>query len=127
MKECVYCGKEIDGNGIYFCSKCKKKIKDLGYINTGNVMSDWTAQAYWYLEENGGNYWKDYRTGMPEEEYNKQFVRPIDYIRFETYRDCIGADPKKFAMSAKHMNEMEKWYLELAEKYGKDQNGKNDM
>ena len=115
MSKCIYCGKEVDENGIYFCDKCRSEIKETGYIQTGNVISNWVDKAYWYLEMNGGNYWKNYGD-YTEEEENKQFIRPIDYIRFDKYRKCIGADPKEFAMSAKHMNEMEKWYLELAEK-----------
>lgn len=118
MKECVYCGNEIKGNGIYFCEKCKEEIKTSG-INTGDGISDWVIAAHWYVEENNGNYWKNDRD-IPKEEKNLQFIRPIDYIRFDIYRKSIGADSTKFAMNTEHLNDMEKWYLGLAEKYGKE-------
>ena len=113
MKECIYCGKEFDG--IYFCEKCKKEIIETQRITTGNVISDWVASAYWYLEMNNGGYWKNYGD-YPEEENDKQFIRAIDYIRFDEYRKSIGADHETFAMNAKNLNEMEEWYLELARK-----------
>ena len=122
MKECVYCGKEIKGNGIYFCDKCKESVKRLGYFNTGKVMSDWIAQAYWFLEENGGNYWRnlsDYKDSPKEEQElmgKFNFIRPIDYIRFDAYRKYLGKDVMEFPMNAENLNNMEKWYLELAKK-----------
>lgn len=114
MKECVYCGNEIKGNGIYFCDECKKSVKRLGYFNTGKVIGDWIAKAYWYLEENNGNYWKNVGD-ISEEEKHLQFIRPIDYIRFDAYRKRIGADTNTYSMSAEHLNDMEKWYLKLVE------------
>ena len=115
MKKCVYCGNEINGNCIYFCEKCIANIKERGYIHTGKVIGDWVAKAYWYLEMNNGNYWKNEKE-IPEEEQKLQFVRPIDYIRFDEYRKALGYDEKEFAMSAKNLNEMENWYLDLARK-----------
>lgn len=124
MKECVYCGKEIEGNGIYFCPKCKKNLKEFRYINTGKVIGDWIVQAYWYLEENGGNYWRnlsDFKNSPKEEQElmgKFNFIRPIDYIRFDTYRKYLGKDVMEFPMNAENLNNMEKWYLELAKKEG---------
>ena len=115
MKECVYCGNEIKGNGIYFCDECKKSVKRLGYFNTGKVIGDWIAKAYWYLEENNGNYWKNV-SDIPEEERKLQFVRPIDYIRFDEYRKSLGKEVMEFPMCAENLNKMEQWYLELARK-----------
>jgi hypothetical protein len=115
MKECVYCGNEIKGNGIYFCNDCKKSIKKNEYVNTGNVIGDWIAKAYWYLEENNGNYWKNV-DDIPEEERKLQFVRPIDYIRFDEYRKSLGKEVTEFPMCAENLNKMEQWYLNLARK-----------
>lgn len=122
MKECVYCGNEIKGNGIYFCDECKESVKRLGYFNTGKIMGDWIKQAYWYLEENGGNYWRnlsDFKDS-PEEEQELMgkfnFIRPIDYIRFDEYRKSLGKEVREFPMSAENLNKMEQWYLELVRK-----------
>jgi len=126
MKECVYCGKEINGNGVYFCEKCIANIKERGYIHTGKVIGDWVIAAYLYLEENNGNYWRNLRDfkDSPKEEQELigkfNFIRPIDYIRFDEYRKALGVNEKEFAMSAENLNKMEKWYLELAEKERKN-------
>ena len=120
--KCIYCGKREITDGYYFCNECKESIKILGYFNTGKIMGDWIAQAYWYLEENGGNYWRDLRNfiNYPEEKRELMgkfnFVRPIDYIRFDAYRKYLGKDVMEFPMSAENLNNMEKWYLELAKK-----------
>ena len=119
MKECVYCGKEFEVEGIYFCKNCIEEIKSGKTINTGNVIGNWIIGAFWYMEQNNGNYWKDEKEIT---ESNKQyfFIRAIDYIRFAKYMNCIGANTLDFPMSATNMNEMERWYLSLADKYAKD-------
>ena len=113
--KCVYCEKGIIRSGIYFCDDCKKSIKKNEYVNTGDVIGDWIAKAYWYLEENNGNYWKNDRD-VSEEERKLQFIRPIDYIRFDEYRKSLGKEVMEFPMSAENLNKMEQWYLELARK-----------
>ena len=119
MKKCVYCGKEFDDEGIYFCGKCRKEIEESKTIQTGHAISNWVANALWFMEQNKGNYWKDLQD-LTDEEKADFFIRPIDYVRFDKYRNCIGADQMEFAMSAENLNKMEKWYLDLAEKYGKE-------
>ena len=120
--KCIYCGKREITDGYYFCNECKESIKRLGHFNTGTVMGDWIAQAYWYLEENGGNYWRnlsDFKDSPKEEQElmgKFNFIRPIDYIRFDAYRKYLGKDVMEFPMSADNLNNMEKWYLDLAKK-----------
>lgn len=119
---CIYCGKREITDGYYFCNECKESVKRLGYFNTGKVMGDFIAQAYWYLEENGGNYWRnlsDFKDSPKEEQElmgKFNFIRPIDYIRFDAYRKYLGKDVMEFPMNAENCNNMEKWYLELAKK-----------
>ena len=128
MKECVYCGNKIKGKGIYFCDECKESVKRLGHFNTGKIMSDFVAQAYWYLEENGGNYWRnlsDFKDSTKEEQElmgKFNFIRPIDYIRFNAYRKYLGKDVMEFPMNAENLNNMEQWYLDLADKESKCDN-----
>ena len=115
MSKCIYCKDEEITNGIYFCDKCKKDIKKIGCV-TGNVISDWIVKSYWYLEENNGDYWKNDDEITMEGEREFQFIRPIDYIRFINYRNAIGEKEDSFVMSAEQLNDMEKWYIKLAEK-----------
>lgn len=90
-------------------------------MRTGSVIGDFVADCDEYMKQNNGNYWKNCGE-VPEELRHYYFVRAIDLIRFRTYRECIGEDEKTFAMSSDNLNKMEKWYLDLAKKYG----GKNE-
>lgn len=122
MSKCIYCEDREITNGIYFCDKCKKDIEKIGCI-TGNVISDWIVKSYWYLEENNGDYWKNDDEITMEDEREYQFIRPIDYIRFINYRNSIGENEDSFVMSAEHLNDMEKWYIKLAEKAKQERGG----
>ena len=125
MSKCIYCKDREITNGIYFCDKCKKDIEKIGCI-TGNVISDWIVKSYWYLEKSNGNYWKNDNEITMEDEREFQFIRPIDYIRFINYRNAIGEKEDSFAMSAENMNEMERWYLSLADKYAKEKESEEE-
>lgn len=115
MKSCVYCGNEITGNGIYFCDRCKKNIyKDGGLFTTHSVVNDWIINSYIYLERNNGKFWRN-ECDITDEDKQLQFIRPIDYIRFEKFKEITHKDVF-YAMSADHLNEMEEWYMNLAEK-----------
>lgn len=48
------------------------------------------------------------------------YIREIDRIRFKKYVEMTGKDFFKIPWSAENLNKMEEWYLELAEKYEKE-------
>lgn len=59
------------------------------------------------------DFWKDY-DGTNSEKIPS--MRGIDYERIKAYCEAIGVDMYKQSINAKFMNEMEEWYLNLAER-----------
>lgn len=68
------------------------------------------------------NYWLD------EKEKGSQSGRSIDVIRFSFYLYGTGKNADETPMSAKNLNDMENWYLELARKeINSEENNDNDL
>lgn len=59
------------------------------------------------------DFWKDYN---PSSNEKIPSMRGIDYERIKAYCEAIGVDMYKQPINAKFMNEMEDWYLNLAER-----------
>lgn len=74
------------------------------------------------------DFWKDY-DGQSETPpirgylvqhstfFNNYSFEGLDFERIKAYCKAIGKEYEKQAINAKFMNEMEEWYLNLAEKY----------
>lgn len=63
------------------------------------------------------DFWKDYKPSNDGEMPSIPSMRSIDAKRIRAYCEAIGVDMYKQPINAKFMNEMEDWYLNLAEQY----------
>ena len=74
-------------------------------------MSRTTDYYKHYIAENPEvKFWLD------EKEKGSQTIRQIDLLRFAWFVESTGKNPDEYPMSAKNLNEMENWYIELARK-----------
>lgn len=65
------------------------------------------------------DYWQDYKPSNDGKMPSIPSMRSIDAKRIRAYCEAIGVDRYKQPINAKFMNEMEDWYLDLAEHQGK--------
>ena len=63
------------------------------------------------------DYWQDYKPSNDGKMPSIPSMRSIDAKRIKAYCEAIGVDRYKQPINAKFMNEMEEWYLNLAEQY----------
>lgn len=63
------------------------------------------------------DYWQDYKPSNDGKMPSIPSMRSIDAKRIRAYCEATGVDRDKQPINAKFMNEMEEWYLNLAEQY----------